>query len=313
MNGTLTVEDGASLYDFLDLFGRNLGPAGPARLQEPPAPCAPPEARLPRAQRPLALGAQRRPPLRPVGRDVRALPGQRAPVHLRLPPHRHRGPGDRAAAQGAAHRGQAPARARHARARHRLRLGQPRPVSGPPSRRRRHRGDPVQGAGGVGQCPPGRARPRRPRPAPAPRLSRGRGQLRPGGLDRHARACRRAPVRDAVPQDQAAPARRRRGAGALDRPGAGPRLDQRLDQEVHLPGRLHPGSVAGAALDRAQRACGSPTSRSCACTTPTPCASGASGSPPTGTEPPPSTTSASAACGSTTSPPARSRSAISTT
>ena len=114
--------------------------------------CAP-EARLPWAQRPLAFGAQRRPPLRPVGRDVRAVPGQRAPIHLRLPPHRHRGPGDRAAPQGAAHRGQAPARARHARARLRLRLGQPRPIPGPPPRCRRHRGDPVEGAGGVGQCP----------------------------------------------------------------------------------------------------------------------------------------------------------------
>ena len=35
MNGTLTVEDGASLYDFLDLFGRNLGPAGLRAFRSP--------------------------------------------------------------------------------------------------------------------------------------------------------------------------------------------------------------------------------------------------------------------------------------
>ena len=35
MNGTLTVEDGGSLYDFLDLFGRNLGPAGLRAFKSP--------------------------------------------------------------------------------------------------------------------------------------------------------------------------------------------------------------------------------------------------------------------------------------
>ena len=35
MSGTLTVEDGASLYDFLDLFGRNLGPAGLRAFKSP--------------------------------------------------------------------------------------------------------------------------------------------------------------------------------------------------------------------------------------------------------------------------------------
>ena len=48
---------------------------------------------------PGAVGPQRRAPLRPFRRAVRPVPGQRAPVHLRLPPHRHRGSGDRAAAR----------------------------------------------------------------------------------------------------------------------------------------------------------------------------------------------------------------------
>ena len=74
MDGTLTVEDG-SLYDFLDLFGRNLGTCRPAGLQEPAAPSAPNEAGLSPDERPLALGAQRRPPLRSVRRDVRPVPG----------------------------------------------------------------------------------------------------------------------------------------------------------------------------------------------------------------------------------------------
>ena len=35
MNGTLTVENGATLYDFLDLFGRNLGPTGLRSFKSP--------------------------------------------------------------------------------------------------------------------------------------------------------------------------------------------------------------------------------------------------------------------------------------
>ena len=36
----------------------------------------------------------------------------------------------------------------------------------------------------------------------------------------------------------------------------GPGCDQSLDRQIHLPGRLHPGAVGGAALDRARRAAG---------------------------------------------------------
>ena len=35
MNGTLTVEDGKGLYDFLDLFGRNLGFMGLNSFKSP--------------------------------------------------------------------------------------------------------------------------------------------------------------------------------------------------------------------------------------------------------------------------------------
>ena len=48
----------------------------------------------------------------------------------------------------------------------------------------------------------------------------------------------------------------------------GPERHQPLDRQIHLPGRLHPGAVGGAAGDRARRACWSPTSKSCGCTTP---------------------------------------------
>ena len=183
----------------------------------------------------------------------------------------------------------------------RLRLGQPRHLSRPPLRRRRDRRDPVARAGRMGQCARGRTRPRRPGAPAAPRLPRDGGPVRPRGVDRHARACRAGALRPAVPADQGAPDARRRGAGPLDRAHGRPQLHQRLDPQVHLPRRLHPGPVGGAAGRSSAAGSGPPTSRSCACTTRTRCASGASGSSPTGTGRQPSTTSASAGCGNTIS------------
>ena len=48
----------------------------------------------------------------------------------------------------------------------------------------------------------------------------------------------------------------------------GPSVDQSVDREIHLPRRLHPVAVGGAAARSRTPACWSPTSRSCACTTP---------------------------------------------
>ena len=50
-----------------------------------------------------------------------------------------------------------------------------------------------------------------------------------------------------------APGRRRRDAAAFDRPLGGPQRHQSLDRQIHLPRRLHPGAVGGAARDRARR------------------------------------------------------------
>ena len=116
-------------------------------------------------------------------------------------------------------------------------------------------------------------------------------------------------LRRLLPQVRRAARRRRRDAAALDRPLRGAERHQSLDRQVHLPRRLHPGAVGGAAGDRARRACWSPTSRSCACTTPRRSRPGASASWRTARRPSGSTTSASCGCGSSISPPPKWRSA----
>ena len=99
-------------------------------------------------------------------------------------------------------------------------------------------------------------------------LSRRCGTLRPHRLGRHVRACRRRLLRRVFPQVRRAAGRRRRDAAAFDRPLGRARRHQSLDREIHLPRRLHPGAVGGAAARSSAPACSSPTSKSCACTTP---------------------------------------------
>ena len=48
----------------------------------------------------------------------------------------------------------------------------------------------------------------------------------------------------------------------------GPERHQSLDRKIHLPRRLYPCPVGGAAGDRAAPDCSSRTSKSCACTMP---------------------------------------------
>ena len=93
-----------------------------------------------------------------------------------------------------------------------------------------------------------------------------------------------------LPQAARAADRRRRGADPHHRPLRAAHRHQSVHRQVHLPRRLHPGAVGDGGRHRALRASSSPTSRSCACTTPRRCAPGASASSPTGTRPPPSRT-----------------------
>ena len=155
-----------------------------------------------------------------------------------------------------------------ARARHRLRLGRARPLSRRDRRRRRHRHHAVAGAARHRQRARRGKGPGRARPLPPAGLSRRRRAVRPHRLGRHVRACRRQPLRHLLPQERATARRRRRDAAAFDRPLGGPERHQSLDREIHLPRRLYPVAVGGAAGDRDGPACWSPTSKSCACITP---------------------------------------------
>ena len=196
MDGTLTVEDG-SLYEFLDLFIAQPGKrwprhaAGPARQARPAAaPRASSSIRSPRARRNVAhhydLSADA---LRPVPRS----PTGNIPAPISRDAGRRSG--DRPAAQEAAHRRQAAARARHAGARHRLRLGRARPLSGRDGWVPRSPASP---------SPRSSSRLPNARAAAAGLADRARfhlrdyrardRHLRPHRLGRHVRACRRQPL-----------------------------------------------------------------------------------------------------------------------
>ena len=140
-----------------------------------------------------------------------------------------------------------------AHARHRLRLGRAGALSRGILPRPCHRRHAVARA--MAACQ--RAR-RRKEPDPLGRfphagLSRPAGKIRPHRLGRHVRARRRDLLRRVFPQMRRAAGRRRRHAAAFDRPLGGAERHQSLDRQIHLPRRLYPGPVGGAALDRARR------------------------------------------------------------
>ena len=116
-------------------------------------------------------------------------------------------------------------------------------------------------------------------------------------------------LRRVLPQVRRAADRRRRHAAAFDRPLGRPERHQPLDRQIHLPRRLYPGAVGGAAARSSAPAFSSPTSKSCACITPRRCRPGASASSPTARRSSASTTSASCGCGSSIWRPPRWRSA----
>ena len=133
--------------------------------------------------------------------------------------------------------------------------------------------------------------------------------IRPHRLGRHVRACRRRLLRRLFPQVRRAARRRRRHAAAFDRPLRRAERHQPLDRQIHLPRRLYPGAVRGAAGDRARRPARhrhrnpAPALRRDAQGT------GATASWPIARRSSASTTSASCGCGSSISPPRKWRSA----
>ena len=116
-------------------------------------------------------------------------------------------------------------------------------------------------------------------------------------------------LRRVLPQMRRAAGRRRRHAAAFDRPLRGPQRHQSLDRQIHLPRRLYPGAVGGAAGDRARRPAGHRHRDPAAALRRDAARPGASASSPTARRPSASTTSASCGCGSSTWPPPRWRSA----
>ena len=203
MNGTLTVEDGKGLYDFLELFGRNLGLMGLSSFKSPFRWLKPIKRRWHRlndrvsSERNVAhhydlsgemyglfLDSERQYTCayHPTGNEdletAQRLKERHIAAKLQL------APGMRVLDFGCGWGSLAICLARH------------------------HDVDVTavtlskeQVAWGNARA--ARARPRRPGAAAAQGLSRDRRHVRPGGLDRHARACRRAPIRHLVPAHQA--------------------------------------------------------------------------------------------------------------
>ena len=160
MDGSLTIEEG-SLYDFIDVLVSNdaATPRAPImRLERHGGASCPP---LPPVQPGPPRAPQRRPPLRSVGRALRAVPRPRPAIFLRLFPLAGRRPRHRPGQQEAPYRGQAAAAAGAQGARYRLGLGRARALSRERIRRRRDRAHPVRGAaqGGARGAPPRRASP----------------------------------------------------------------------------------------------------------------------------------------------------------
>jgi cyclopropane-fatty-acyl-phospholipid synthase len=134
-------------------------------------------------------------------------------------------------------------------ARHRLRLGRPCALSRRDRRRQRHRHHAVAGTVCRARRPGARARPAK---DAIFRLEDYRDvdrPLRSHRVGRHVRACRRRLLRHLL--RKCAELLADDGVFLLHTIGrSGPERHQSLDRQIHLPGRLHPGALRGAARDQ---------------------------------------------------------------
>ncbi len=309
MDGTLTVED-ASIYDFLDLVGRNIEAARRDPFDGPAAGLTSPSAGSSSTIRPPAPDRNVAHHYDLSGGAVPAVPRRRPAILLRLlpePQRRHR-PG--AGAEAPTHRREAAAGTGHVGARHRLGLGRPRPLPGQADRRAgdrhhlvartaRRRAGSRQATAGLDDRVTFALRDYREQAGTFDRIV-SVGMFEHVGVNHY----------DAFFADRPRPAcRRRRRPAPHHRPDGRTGRHQRLDPQVHLSRRLLPGAFGGHGGDRAGRTVGDRHRDLAAALRRRRCASGGSASLPTAAAAASSTTSDSAGCGSSTWPPARSRSA----
>jgi len=144
MDGTLTVENGGTIYDFIDLASWNMD----ARAAPPAAPVLcrvrqVPSARSATIQSGASLARRTSPITMTLGAALRAFPRRGPPILLRLFPQPRGRSRDRPAQQEAPSRRQAAAASPANASRYRLGLGGARALPRPRMRCRRHRPHPL--------------------------------------------------------------------------------------------------------------------------------------------------------------------------
>ena len=311
MDGGLEPVD-CTIYDVLDVLlhqpdGRDLAPAGHAFPLA--ARAADAAARAVQSGRPLA--AQRGASLRPERAPLQPVPRSRPAIFLRLFPARRRDAGGGAGRQEAPHRRQAAARpAGPDGAGHRLRLGRPGADAGARLRRAGHRHHAVDRAARRGAAPV-----RRPRAWPTASRSSCWTTARCTGASTASSRSACSSMSASATTSQFFDVVKRclapDGVALLHAIGRsdGPGCTNPWIAKYIFPGGYSPALSEVLAGGRAEPAWSPPTSRSCGCTMPRRCATGAAASPPTATPSRPCTTSGSAGCSSSISPAPSSRSA----